>query len=98
MGKKISRGASQHFYKRKAKAMSDKLLHNVSVGSSRKEVRFKRSQRQDLRRRSGTKEPREQRELKVGAFNVNGLDVEASWAVEKLLVDRDFDVSIGEIC
>ena len=46
-----------------------------------------------MRRKSGTREPREQRELKVGAFNVNGLDVEASWAVEKLLVDRDFDVS-----
>ena len=31
--------------------------------------------------------------LKFGSFNVNGLDIEASWAVEQLLDTRSFDVS-----
>ena len=30
--------------------------------------------------------------LKFGSFNVNGLDIEASWAVEQLLTTRGFDV------
>ena len=30
--------------------------------------------------------------LKFGSFNVNGLDVEAAWAVEQLLHGRGFDV------
>ena len=31
--------------------------------------------------------------LKFGSFNVNGLDIEARWAVEQLLETRGFDVS-----
>ena len=31
--------------------------------------------------------------LKFGSFNVNGLDLEAAWAVEELLKQRGFDVS-----
>ena len=32
--------------------------------------------------------------LKFGSFNINGLDLEAGWAVERLITNRDFDVSI----
>ena len=32
--------------------------------------------------------------LKFGSFNVNGLDLEAAWAVEQLLKQRGFDVSL----
>ena len=32
--------------------------------------------------------------LKFGSFNVNGLDIEAAWAVEQLLTKRGFDVSL----
>ena len=31
--------------------------------------------------------------LKFGSFNVNGLDIEVSWAVQQLLQNRGFDVS-----
>ena len=31
--------------------------------------------------------------MKFGSFNVNGLDIEARWAVEELLNTRGFDVS-----
>ena len=32
--------------------------------------------------------------LKFGSFNVNGLDIEARWAVEQLVNTKGFDVSI----
>ena len=32
------------------------------------------------------------KEIKFGSFNVNGLNVEAAWAVEKLVKERGFDV------
>ena len=31
--------------------------------------------------------------LKFGSFNVNGLDIEARWAVEQIINTRGFDVS-----
>ena len=31
--------------------------------------------------------------IKFSSFNVNGLDIEAAWAVEQLLTKRGFDVS-----
>ena len=39
------------------------------------------------------KTPSEIPSLKFGAFNVNGLDIEAGWAVGQLLDTRNFDVS-----
>ena len=36
--------------------------------------------------------------LKFGSFNVNGLDVEAAWAVEQLLRGRGFDVRNDKYC
>ena len=35
--------------------------------------------------------------IKFGSFNVNGLDLEASWAVQELLEKRGFDVSFDPI-
>jgi hypothetical protein len=32
--------------------------------------------------------------IKFGSFKVNGLDLEAAWAVEELLKNRGFDVNI----
>ena len=32
--------------------------------------------------------------LKFGSLNINGLDLEASWAVDQLLTTKGFDVSI----
>ena len=31
--------------------------------------------------------------IKFGSFNVNGLDVESSWAVQQLLREKGFNVS-----
>ena len=36
---------------------------------------------------------REVKTLHVGSINVNGLDMEASWAVSELLREKKFDVS-----
>ena len=42
---------------------------------------------------STVKAPVTKESLKFGSFNVNGLDIEARWAVEQLLDTRGFDVS-----
>ena len=38
--------------------------------------------------------PLPQSSLKLGAININGLDIEANWAVEQLLNDHKLDVSL----
>ena len=54
----------------------------------------------EMRKKLQTKEvlkitpPTNRRTLKFGSFNVNGLDLEARWAIEQLLTNRGFDVSI----
>ena len=40
------------------------------------------------------KPPANKYTLKFGSFNVNGLDIEARWAIEQLVNTRGFDVSI----
>ena len=35
--------------------------------------------------------------LKFGSFNVNGLDIESSWAVDQLLDKRGYDVSVYNV-
>ena len=40
-----------------------------------------------------TKTPVDSQTLKFGSFNVNGLDLEAEWAINQILITRNFDVS-----
>ena len=39
------------------------------------------------------KQAKDQQNPGLGSMSVNGLDMEASWAVEQLLTTKDFDVS-----
>ena len=53
--------------------------------------------REELQQRK-VKEPPSQKplspSLKFGSFNINGLDMETSWAVGELLKKHEFDVRI----
>ena len=42
-------------------------------------------------------EPSPVSSLKFGSININGLDLEASWAVDQLLKNRGYDVRITTI-
>ena len=57
----------------------------------------RKTQRQNLQKSAPSRKPEavpQSTHLKFGSFNVNGLDLEANWAVEELLNKRKFDVSI----
>ena len=45
-----------------------------------------------MKRVSSQRPPPPKSVLKFGSFNVNGLDLETSWAVGQLLQDNEFDV------
>ena len=64
---------------------SPKKHKNKKVRKLREKMRAKDKQTDDV--------PVTRDTLKFGSFNVNGLDIEARWAVEQLLESRDFDVS-----
>ena len=90
--KSSARNSFQHFHKRKAKAMSNKLLSSVSVGGTPRK-KFCKAKRVALSGDGDRQEVEDRKVLRMGSFNVNGLNLESSWAIEKLVVERDFDVS-----
>ena len=76
----------------KSKKINDKLTYNPAKHKQQKT----RNLRQKLQLRTlspNPPAPPPPQTIKFGSINVNGLDVEAAWAVEKLLKDRKFDVS-----
>ena len=78
--------------KAKSKKIIDKLTYNPAKHKQQKT----RNLRQKLQLKTlspNPPAPPPPQTIKFGSINVNGLDVEAAWAVEKLLKDRKFDVS-----
>ena len=79
---------------RPRKPPSKKIVDRLTYNPSKHKQRKTRALRQELRNNPPTENipPAQQISLKFGSFNVNGLDVEAAWAVEQLLCGRGFDV------
>ena len=77
------------------KVQTAKLLDRLTYCPNKHKQKFTRNLRQKLQRKLAIKEktPEPSSSLKFGSFNVNGLDLEASWAVEQLIFTRGFDVS-----
>ena len=72
--------------------MVDKLTYNPGIHKQQKT----RNLRKKLQQRTlplNPPPPPPPQIIKFGSINVNGLDVEAAWAVEKLLKYRKFDAS-----
>ena len=84
---------SQKYFKRKRKNMTNKLLSNVSCGSSQR-ARFDKSKRKALKAVSQPSLEVSNRVLRFGSFNVNGMDLEASFVIERLIIDKNFDVRL----
>ena len=90
-----NRRRSQDYRRRKAD--SRKILSRITYNPKKHKQRKTRELRKKLQQRESPAPPsipHVHNTLKFGSFNVNGLDVEAAWAVEKLLKDRGFDVII----
>ena len=77
-------------YKRTTKII-DRLTYSPARHKNKK-VRDMRAKLQARKPSIPTRVIKEEK-LKFGSFNVNGLDIEVSWAVQQLLQNRGFDVS-----
>ena len=86
-----------HFKKRQKKLQTNKVLDRITFNPKvHKQKKMKRL-RQALQQRE-IEDPPSTRpsspSIKFGSFNVNGLDIETSWAVGELLREHEFDVLI----
>ena len=77
------------------KARTNKILDRITYSPKAHKQKMTRKLRQKLQLKNLppdiTAPP--STSLRYGSFNINGLDLEASWAVEELLNKRGFDVS-----
>ena len=94
-----SRGSTTHKNERSFKQRSRKIVTRLTYNPLKHKQRFTKNLRQKLASKTiipekvhvpGTS-------LKIGSININGLDFEASWAVEQLIGKHNFDVSFSFI-
>ena len=89
---RVSRRSKQRYLKRQnaGKRVVDRLTYNPGKHKQKrtKELRQKLQQKSMPPPKPDKISPK----MKFGSFNVNGLSVDASWAIQQLLRDRDFDV------
>lgn len=82
-------------YKARHKIQTPKVLDRLTYCPEKHKQKRIKDLRQRLQRKalpSVNNTPTPTR-LKFGSFNVNGLDLEACWAIQELLEKRGFDVS-----
>ena len=81
---------------RRAKMRTTKIIDRLTYSPKKHKRKEMREMKNKLQAKEATKitPPINSQTLKFGSFNINGLDLEAGWAVEKLITNRGFDVSI----
>ena len=94
MDKKNGRN-HQHFKSRQRKLQTNKVVDRITYNPRKHKQKVTRSLRQRLQasRFPAPGTPHQTTTLKFGSFNLNGLDLETSWAVEELVKKHEFDVS-----
>ena len=82
---------NKRFIKKRTSRIIDRLTYSPNKHKNKKV----RKLRERMRAKSvqNSEVPVTKDTLKFGSFNVNGLDIEARWAVEQILHNRGFDVS-----
>ena len=81
--------------KRQHQARTNKLLDRLTYSPNKHKQKKTRELRKKLQEKAlpVPLPSAPTKTLKFGSFNVNGLDIESSWAVEQLLERRGYDVS-----
>ena len=82
-------------YKRRTGRLIDRLTY-CPAKHKRKYTKKLRHKLQARRPNVPDPEPSQVSTLKFGSININGLDLEASWAVDQLILNRGYDVGITE--
>ena len=78
-----------------AKKRTSKIVDRLTYSPKKHKNKIVRDMRDKLQVKKvpTTKTPVDSQTLKFGSFNVNGLDLEAEWAINQILITRNFDVS-----
>ena len=83
-------------YKRRSKTRANKNVVRISYNPNKDKQKTRMALRNKLKQQ-GKPEDSQGLEsvtsLHIGSINVNGIDLEAAWAVSELLREREFDVS-----
>ena len=77
------------------KPQTNKLLDKITYNPKKHKQKVTKKLRKELQNKSiqnSAKSKPCSTSLKFGSHNINGLDLEASWAVQELLKSRGFDV------
>ena len=79
----------------RVKLRSAKLIDRITFTPSKHKQKVRRKLRQDLQKKTVDTDRQSvpKTSLLFGSFNVNGLDIETTWAVEELLKENEFDVT-----
>ena len=78
----------------RSKLRTNKIIDRLTFNPKKHKQKKTRELRQKLQKKT-LKDPTRsisESSLKFGSFNINGLDFEASWAVEELVKKHGFDV------
>ena len=88
-------GRRNAYQAKNRKADSRKIVGRIAYNPIKHKQKKVRAMREKLQKRDVPgvpPDPDPTESLKFGSFNVNGLDLEAAWAVENILKNRGFDV------
>ena len=86
---------SLYWKNRIKRAQTNKLVDRLTYSPEKHKQKVTRELRKKLQLKATqvTKTKPVSNTLKFGSHNINGLDLESSWAVSELLKTRNFDVS-----
>ena len=92
---KNKKSRHSRYVQKRAKVQTNRILDRITYNPKKHKQKVTRSLRQKLQKnRLPDPEPiRPTTTMKFGSFNINGLDLETSWAVEEIVKKHDFDVS-----
>ena len=95
----MDRTYSRNGRKVKVKIRTNKIMDRITYNPIKHKDKARIRLRKCLQKRSLKPQPPlvTPTTLSFGSLNVNGLDLEAGWAVEQLLITKGFDVSILRI-
>lgn len=88
--------AKRYYQNRPKKPRSNGLINRLTYNPAKHKQKVTRKLRKELQLKNlppALPPPIPPTSLKFGSFNVNGLDLEVSWAAEELLRTRGYDVS-----
>ena len=103
MDKSRSRKANHNYKRSKNKKLmkglqTNKIVDRILYNPVKHKQKWTRKRRKELMSRPPMTRPatneRETFTLKVGSFNVNGLDIETCYSIEELVKSRQLDVGV----